>query len=215
VLSILLKNDDFIAVDKPSGMSVHNHEDPKNLLTEITAQFPGQKFFPVHRLDKETSGIQILALNDQSASRLAKEFESRSVAKFYSGILRGLLKTAEGTWNSPLTDKAEGRGSPQGSLRDRVTCETRFTVARSSKYFSLCEFQLLTGRQHQIRKHAALANHAIVGDDRYGDPKYNHRMAEIYKTGRMFLHAARLEIAGFKLESPVPAEFALLLSLPV
>jgi RluA family pseudouridine synthase len=205
---ILLQNQDFLAVDKPAGMSVHNNEDPENLLVMLERKLKSSDIFPVHRLDKETSGVQILALNKGAASRLAEEFQNRSVVKIYYGVLRGRLKTAKGVWQKSLTDKSEGRKNPEGVKRDRVPCETRFRVVKSNPYFSLCEFDLKTGRQHQIRKHAALDNHAIVGDPRYGDPKYNSKIAELYKIERMFLHCSRLEIAGNVIECPLPESFA-------
>jgi tRNA pseudouridine65 synthase len=111
-------------------------------------------------------------------------------------------------WNFPVSDKAEGRKNPQGLAKDRVEAKTLFKVIKSNSYFSLVEFQLLTGRQHQIRKHAALARHAILGDPRYGEPKYNEKMAKIYETSRMFLHAQSLSIVihgerrNFYSESP-------------
>jgi RluA family pseudouridine synthase len=199
---IIYQNQNWVAVDKPSGLSVHNNEDPQNLLKVLEKQLKVQKLYPVHRLDKETSGVQILALNDQWASTLAQEFEKRTVEKIYTGVVRGQLKEAEGSWKEALTDKAEGRKNPAGISRERVPCETRFRVLKSSKYFTLCEFNLITGRQHQIRKHAAMANHAIVGDPRYGDKTYNARMAEIYKTDRMFLHCSCLKIVDQTLTAP-------------
>ena len=80
-------------------------------------------------------------------------------------------------------------------------------LKKKSKYFTLCEFDLVTGRQHQIRKHAAVNQHALVGDPRYGDDKYNKRMAEIYKTKRMFLHCSELVLQGIKIKSPLPEIF--------
>lgn len=206
-IRIILQNPDFLAVDKPAGVSVHNNEDPENLISLLEKQLKIAKLYPVHRLDKETSGIQILALNDNTASRLASEFQSRKVEKIYIGVLRGQLKSPKGVWSQSLTDKSEGRKSPAGNPRDRVPCETRYKVIKSNKYFSLCEFDLLTGRQHQIRKHCALANHALVGDPRYGDIKYNSRMATLYKTSRMFLHCHKIKIQEHLIESPTPTDF--------
>jgi RluA family pseudouridine synthase len=206
-VQIIFQSNDFVAVNKDAGVSVHNNEDPENLLLLLEKQLKILKFFPVHRLDKETSGIQILALNEIAARKLADEFQNKSVEKIYTGVLRGQMKDPQGVWNQSLTDKAEGRKSPAGSARDRMACETRFKVLKSSKYFSFCEFHLITGRQHQIRKHSALVNHPLVGDNRYGEPKYNQRMAELYKTPRMFLHCHKLQILGQKLESPLPGEF--------
>jgi RluA family pseudouridine synthase len=207
-IPLLFQNADFVAVDKPAGISVHNAEDPQNLLDVLEKQL-GQKVFPVHRLDKETSGIQILALNEASARKLSLEFEKREVRKMYTGLLRGKLKDDTGVWKHPLTDKAEGRKNPAGQPRERVPCETGFKVLHRSDYFTLCAFDLKTGRQHQIRKHAAIANHALVGDPRYGDSKYNLKMAGIYKTSRLFLHCTEMEIGGEKIIGPVPESFKL------
>ena len=211
-ISILFQDKDLLAVDKPAGISVHNNEDPQNLLLLLQKQINVPKLYPVHRLDKETSGIQLLALNETSARSLAKEFENRSVDKIYAGVLRGELKQSPGIWNQSLTDKAEGRKNPAGMSRDRVACETQFSVLKANKYFSFCQFNLITGRQHQIRKHSALVNHPLVGDARYGDPRYNSKMADLYKTDRMFLHCHRIQILGQNLESLIPEKFNKLLS---
>ena len=208
LVKILHQDKDLLVVDKPSGLAVHNTEDPINLFQTLEAQLGVQKFFPVHRLDKETSGVQLLALNENFAKVAASEFQKRSVLKFYQGILRGTLPGASGTWKAPLSDKAEGRKNPAGLSKDRIECETVFEILKSSKYFTWCRFQLITGRQHQIRKHAAISGHSLVGDPRYGDTKYNARMAELYKTERMFLHCERIEILGHNLMSEVPAEFS-------
>ncbi len=206
-MQILLQNKDFIAVVKPAGLSVHNIEDPQNLLTVLEKQLNIKKLYPVHRLDKETSGVQILALHDAAAKNLAGEFQSQRVTKIYQGVLRGLLSPQEGIWRQPLSDKSEGRKNPAGLSKDRVPCETRFQVLKTNKYFSLCEFHLITGRQHQIRKHAALMRNALVGDPRYGDQKYNQKIAELYNESRMFLHCVRVEISGVRLECETPKSF--------
>jgi RluA family pseudouridine synthase len=209
-LPILFQNHDFLAVEKPAGISVHNNEDPQNLILLLQRQLALKELFPVHRLDKETSGVQLLALNSAGARRWADEFQTKNVQKIYSGVLRGEIKQKQGVWNQSLSDKSEGRKNPAGLAKDRIPCETRFTLKEGNKYFSFCEFQLITGRQHQIRKHAALFNHALVGDPRYGDQNYNKKMAGIYKTDRMFLHCQRITIDGHVFESPVTAEFFVL-----
>ena len=207
-LNVLFKDSDFVAVDKPAGLAVHNNEDGEHLLTILARQLNLPKLYPVHRLDKETSGVQLLALNAGAAKTLAQQFESKAVKKTYIAILRGTLLQRQGVWNKALTDKAEGRRQPAGDSAARISCETRFLVKTATKYFTHCEFDLITGRQHQIRKHAALDNHPVVGDSRYGDPRYNKKMAELYKVDRMLLHCTQLEIAGHKSESPEPAEFS-------
>ena len=212
-IQILFQNHELVVVDKPHGLSVHNNEDPINLLSILDKQLKVEKLYPIHRLDKETSGIQIFALNQAAARKLSDEFQEKTVKKIYIGILRGQLKESKGQWNKKLTDKAEGRTNPQGMSADRVPCETKFTVIRSSKFFTYCEFDLITGRQHQIRKHTALINHSLVGDSRYGDKSYNKKMANLYKTERMFLHCLKVEILGMTFESRVPDEFEHLFKL--
>lgn len=201
-----------MAVEKPAEVSVHNTEQEKNLIEILEHQLNLQKLFPVHRLDKETSGIQLFTLNKADANLIAKEFQSGSVKKIYTGILRGQILPSSGKWTNPLSDKAEGRKNPAGMSRDRIPCETHFKVIKNSKYFSLCEFQLITGRQHQIRKHSALFKHPLVGDSRYGDPKYNQKIAQIYKSDRMFLHCCQIEVARRVIKSNIPAIFDQLIS---
>lgn len=210
-IQILLQNNQLIAVNKPYGISVHNNEEPENLMQVLSTQTKIAKLFPVHRLDKETSGVQIFALTAEDAANLASEFQNRSVKKVYAGIIKGQLKESAGIWNKPLTDKAEGRKNPEGNARDRVQCETQFRVIKSNQYFTFCEFDLITGRQHQIRKHTAVLNKPLVGDPRYGDPKYNEKIFSTYKVERMFLHCLEVTLFGQKIAAEVPKEFASLI----
>lgn len=207
-IPIVFQNEDLIVVDKPVGISVHNPEDETNLLLELQRQL-GQKtsLFPVHRLDKETSGIQIFARNESSAAIHADAFQTRSVRKTYTGLLRGQMKTDEGVWRQAISDKAEGRVNPAGLAKNRVAADTGFRVVKKNKFFSWCEFDLGTGRQHQIRKHAALNAHAIVGDPRYGDKAYNRRMANLYGETRMFLHCSEIEIKDQTFCATMPIAF--------
>jgi tRNA pseudouridine65 synthase len=206
-IPLLYQDASLLIVDKPAGISVHNNEGPENLLALL-----GQDLHPVHRLDRETSGVQIFARNKDSARRLASEFEGRTVRKVYRGLLRGIVGAEKGVWNAPLSDKSEGRRDPAGRISDQVPCETHYRLLKANRYFSHCEFDLKTGRQHQIRKHAALARHALIGDPRYGDPKYNAKVESIYSEGRMFLHCYEIEIGGQLFRSPLPEVFAKLLS---
>jgi len=208
-IEILHQETDWLAVNKPPGLSVHNDEDPDNLLKALSRQLATASFFPVHRLDKETSGIQILALNDKAASYLAIQFQERSVQKFYQGVVAGKLPES-GTWNDPLSDKGEGLKNPAGIASDRKPCETSFQLLRQSDFFSWAEFQIHTGRQHQIRKHCAIHGRALIGDSRYGNPKYNKKISDLYHFHRMALHASRLKLSGIELSCDAPSEFLLL-----
>lgn len=186
-IQILAENESFLVVSKPAGLSVHNNS--PSLSDFLTAQKKPLHF--VNRLDLETSGLMVIAQKPELHAPLAKSLELGT--KTYRALLRGSWKPDEKTvWNLPLTDKAEGRDKPQGKSADRVPAESRVTVLRTNAYLTEAHITILTGRQHQIRKHAALARHALVGDPRYNDPKYNKRMASIYNQDRMCLHAEKL-----------------------
>lgn len=221
VLPIIAQGPHWLVINKPAGVSVHN--DPEDVCHLLRKQLSGfEDIHPVHRLDKETSGLLLIALNAKRAHELAVKFQTHDCEKSYFALLRGVVSAPKpsdsesnsdswNTWKWPLTDKAEGRKNPQGLAKDRVEACTDYRVIKSSKYFSLLEIKIHTGRQHQIRKHSALAKHSILGDARYGDPKYNSRMAELYQTDRMFLHAAKLKIKiddkEHVFEAPLPEEF--------
>ena len=213
-LPVIEKSRHWLIVDKPVGISVHNEAgDVRSVLKKQLHPGTFHDIYPVHRLDKETSGLLLVATEQETAAHLAEQFQTHKADKTYYALLRGALPVSDEwhEWSFPISDKSEGRKNPQGLLKDRVEAKTLYRVLEANKYFSLVEVRLLTGRQHQIRKHAALAKHAIVGDNRYGDQKYNDKMAEIYGTDRMFLHAFRLSLPiGGRIqtfETPLPTDF--------
>jgi tRNA pseudouridine65 synthase len=234
---ILALGHGWIAINKPAGMSVHNDADGSDAIQIVrvwlessdpeaqkavsTTGWEKAKFppAPVHRLDRETSGILILATRRDEAARLQQAMEKRESKKIYRAILRGRLRDERGTWHWPLSDKAEGRMNPQGKAADRKECETRFHVVRANDHLSEIEIELITGRQHQIRRHAALAKHAIVGDKRYGDARHTNLIARLFGVERMLLHAASLEIyigdkKHLQVEAPLPLDFLKVFETP-
>lgn len=215
-IPILFQSPEVVVVDKPEGISIHNGESAEfglDLISILSSQLDISTLFPVHRLDKETSGLQILAVSSEAASLWAQEFQNDRVQKFYEGITRGAFNEREGVWLKPVTDRSEGRVNPAGISSNRVTAKTRFQVLGSNRYFSRVHFELVTGRQHQIRKHCAIHKHPLVGDRRYGEQNYNRRMSELYDTDRMFLHSTRIALCGQTFESPAPSEFEKLVPL--
>ncbi|MCB0378418.1 MAG: RNA pseudouridine synthase [Bdellovibrionales bacterium] len=206
-IPIIFQNENLLVVDKSAGLSVHNNEDPQNLIKLLATQIPEEDLYPVHRLDKETSGVQIFALNKKTAQILSGEFALDRVKKLYWGLVKGTFNPPKGLWNQPLTDKAEGRKNPQGTARNRVPCRTEYKVLKESPYLSLCQFRLLTGRQHQIRKHSALAKHPLVGDARYGSETLNRKLKGLYGTERMLLHCMEIEILAERFESKAIPDF--------
>lgn len=204
-------SDEFAIVDKPSGLTCHNSDD--SLLSRLEGEY-----HLVNRLDKETSGLVVVTRHAHLQNRLQEAM--RDGTKEYVTILRGKIPTSPHwqIWNSPISDAGESRDNPQGPVAERVAAETRYRCVRGNDYFSLVHCQLGTGRQHQIRKHAAMAGRPIVGDPRYGSPKDNERIKKIYGFSRLALHAHRLELTWssqkITVESKTPAEFLALLETP-
>jgi tRNA pseudouridine65 synthase len=217
-LKLIEQNLFFLIADKPAGLSVHNASEHGEDLISILSKQVGQTVYPIHRLDLETSGLITLALNSDTAKQLNETFQTNLTEKKYQCIVKRPLPLSPDwlIWNTPLTDKAEGRKHPQGSnSSDRKSCITKYKVLQSNSYFSLLDCHILTGRQHQIRKHTALAKCPIVGDERYGDPKYNQKIFSLYAVKRMFLHSYYLKFIWknqtWQFTLPVPLEFNKLL----
>lgn len=189
MVNIVAENPFFIVLDKPIGVSVHN-ESPS------VQEFLMVQNKPVHfvnRLDQETSGLMLVAQKPSYHEELRDSLDQGQ--KIYKALLRGKISQQKSVleWNWPLTDKAEGRKNPQGQSSDRKSCLTLVKIIHENQYFTEIEAEIKTGRQHQIRKHSALAKHPIVGDRRYNDPKYNERIAQIYGLTRLCLHAYKLQ----------------------
>ncbi|MGH9544667.1 MAG: RluA family pseudouridine synthase [Terriglobales bacterium] len=235
-LDIVFEDEDLAVVNKPAGMTVHAGagatEDQRNRGTLVNALLHhfrqlsavGGELRPgiVHRLDKATSGLLVVAKSDESHRRLAGQFVRRQVKKKYIALVHGWLKPDRGTISS-------------GISRDRVR-RTRMTTRRSggreaithyaverrldSPYgkFSLLEVRIDTGRTHQIRVHLASLRHPVVGDWLYGAPReLGGKPAPSLALSRNFLHAAELrfqhprsgELLSFS--APLPAELENLL----
>lgn len=188
-IQILEETSYFLVLFKPAGLSVHNQS--PSVSDFLTANKKPLHF--VSRLDQETSGLMIVAKNPDLHELLAESLEEGT--KSYRALLRGPWKKPENlvTWKWDITDKAEGRVNPKGISAQRVPAETEVEIIRTNKFLTEIKAVILTGRQHQIRKHAAIAKHPIVGDGRYNDPAYNKKIASLYNETRMYLHAESLE----------------------
>jgi len=197
-LNILYEDDDLLVVDKPAGLAVHpapGHPD-HTLVNAILSHLPSlaeisDSLRPgiVHRLDKDTSGVMLVAKNEQARLNLMKQFEAHSVAKTYQVLVKGHLTPEDG-----IIEAAVGR-DPSNRKRMAVVnkgreARTRYNVVRYIGDYTLLEVRTETGRTHQIRVHLAAIGYPVVGDATYG-VKSDH-------LSRQFLHASRL---GFKLPS--------------
>ena len=209
-LQVIASGKNWIAVDKPAGMSVHN--DPgKDLrahliarlqaepdLAAVTGLTAASRLNAVHRLDRETSGVLLLAGDRSVLNHFAAQFEARTVDKRYVALLHGHLPANTDpddwlSWKWSLTKSPGGRKNPRGK-GPRKPCTTLVRAIDHSDHYTLVECKLLTGRKHQIRRHAKLAGHPVVGDRRYGSQRALDFLWKTHHFKRLGLHAARLEI---------------------
>ncbi len=197
-LNIVYEDDDLLVVDKPAGLTVHpapGHPD-HTLVNAVLSYLPGlaetsDSLRPgiVHRLDKDTSGVMLVAKNEQARLDLMQQFEAHSVAKTYQVLVKGRL-----TPESGIIEAAVGR-DPRNRKRMAVVAEgraarTRYHVIKYMGDYTLLEIRTETGRTHQIRVHLKAIGFPVVGDEIYG--------VKAAFLSRQFLHACRL---GFKLPS--------------
>ena len=206
-LSILHKDDHTVAINKPAGLLVHRSRVDVHA-TEFAMQMLrdqiGQLVFPVHRIDRPTSGVLLFALNKECARELSNQFADRKVSKSYLAIVRGNTPT-QNRWDEPLVEKhdpaTDGRASndkPAQSAVTEFTTHNSWTVPFSAgKYphsrYSLVEAKPITGRKHQLRRHFNHMAHPIVGDTTYGDRRHNRLFREQFDSHRLLLVAKRMK----------------------
>ncbi len=204
---ILLEDEHLIALDKPAGVAVHGGSGVSfGVIEQLRQARPQAKFLElVHRLDRETSGILLVAKKRSALTHLQDQFRERETGKTYLALVTGTWPANKKVIDLPLHKYLQADGErrvrvttaddPDG-MRSITLVKVRSTVpARTAQGLpatSLLEVTIKTGRTHQIRVHLASQGHAIVGDDKYGDFDLNKRLQ---KQGmkRMFLHAWRLQ----------------------
>ena len=221
-LQVVYEDDDLLVVDKPAGMVVHVGAGVKegtlvNALLHHVGRLSsaGGELRPgiVHRLDRMTSGLMIVAKNDFAHQRLAAQFKSRAVHKTYTALVHGRVANECGEIRKPVgRDPRRRVRMKAGGIRAREAV-TGYRVLKRFPQFTLLEVQPQTGRTHQIRVHLSAAGHPVVGDSLYGAPaklRLGGREAETLT--RNFLHASAIEFqhprTGEKVHllSDLPAE---------
>ena len=200
MIKIIEQTDSWLMINKPGGVSVHN--DSSSVIDYFKSK--GTLTAPVHRIDKETSGLLLLSKNQNDTAKLQAALADSK--KSYLAICRGKLDQDEGVWKDQLSDKAEGYKNPKGKKSELKDCMTSWKKLTSNNYFTLILFQISTGRTHQIRKHCALHKLEILGDKRYGDSKYRKLIASKYSFTGMALHSYKLDITLDEKERSFVAE---------
>lgn len=250
-LKIIYEDNDVIVIDKPAGLSVHPRQDKNGLplLSEIdstlvsglltyypaiatigdpstsSGQAPLLRPGLVHRLDKDTSGVMIIAKNQNSFDWLKKQFKERLTTKKYLALVHGRLKKKQGEIKNLLT-RATENPTKQKVSKEGKEAITQYKVIEEFKNYSFIEATPQTGRLHQIRVHLAHLGHPVAGDAKYGDkrlpilPGLSRPLTPERSNGgraRQFLHAASLEITLLNgerktFQAPLPNELLAVLS---
>jgi len=225
---IIYEDETLIALNKPSGLlSIPDREGKDISLKKLLIE-KYDRIFTVHRLDKETSGLIVFAKTEEAHKHLSKQFEERQTEKIYQGFVLGSLAEKKGTIDALIAEHPVKKGLMTVYRKGKESI-TDYEVLEDLKIFSWVQFQIHTGRTHQIRVHAKHIGHPILCDDLYGDGKpillssLKHKFKlskneweETPILNRLALHALSLKFKKMneetiKLEAPVPKDLRALL----
>ncbi|WP_113906205.1 tRNA pseudouridine(65) synthase TruC [Aliidiomarina celeris] len=224
-LPIVYQDDHLVVIDKPAGLLVHRTALARGerwFAMQLLRDQIGQHVFPIHRLDRPTSGLLVFALNADVARLMGEQMAARQVKKTYHAVVRGYLPE-EGRIDYPLKEEldavadklAQQNKDAQEAVTDFRTLEQvelPFAVSKkhASTRYSLVELSPLTGRKHQLRRHMAHLRHPIIGDTNHGDGRHNRFFREHFNCNRLLLAATALQFSH-----PVSGEpIALRIDLP-
>ena len=230
-LDILYEDNDLVVVNKPAGLVTHPGAGVSSGTLAHALAFHFQKlsaragqFRPgiVHRLDRDTSGLIVVAKNETAHEHLAGQFRDRKVFKSYVALVHGRVKNVSGRIDEPIARDPRQR-TRMAVVRGGRPALTLYRVRQSFDRFTLLDVEIKTGRTHQIRVHLAWLKHPVVGDEVYGAGRDKtvadaRARAAIARLGRQFLHAAELGFAHprtgaqLRFSAPLPRELADLLA---
>jgi 23S rRNA pseudouridine1911/1915/1917 synthase len=231
-LHIVYEDEALLVIDKPPGMVVHPAPGHRHgtLVNALLFHCPrlsgvGGEARPgiVHRLDKDTSGLLLVAKHDRSHQRLAAQLKARQIQRCYLALVRGRLPTAQGTIDAPIGRHPQQRQKMAVVVRYGRAARTHYEVLTEWGPISLCRLRLETGRTHQIRVHLAHIGHAVLGDAVYGPgalylPGHAALEREVRAFPRQALHAEQVRFqhpeSGLWLAftAPLPADMATLMA---
>ena len=231
-LPVLFRDDYLIAVHKPSGLLVHRTDLDRHetrFAVQLLRDQIGRRVYPVHRLDKGTSGVLLFALERDIGRMVSDQFERQQVAKKYIAVVRGHPPEA-GEIDHPLVKRPDDYewspaavdAPPQPAItrfRRLAVCELPHAVDRypTSRY-ALLELEPLTGRRHQLRRHLKHISHPIIGDATYGKGRHNRLFQTLFDCQRLLLANVELQVAHpatgqpLKLTAPLAEDFAAVLA---
>lgn len=189
--SILYENDEILVINKPSGLAVQGGENISHSLDKDFSLALGYKIYLVHRLDKDTAGIMIVAKNPQSAGKWTKLIGSKAVKKEYIAICAGSINPEKGTIKDDLIQHGEEK-----SAVTHYEVEDKWSAETENGQVKMCRIRLKleTGRMHQIRIHLAKNGCPIAGDDQHGNFKINKQLKKALKIKKLLLASVKLTL---------------------
>jgi len=228
MLEILYQDEWLVAVNKPTGLLVH-----RSMIDRFETRFAmqmlrdqiGQHVYPLHRLDKPTSGVLLFALNADTARKVSEVFSARETEKEYLAVVRGYTDE-EGIIDYPLKEeldrKSDAKAVQDKAAQDALTAYRRMATVElpcpvgryQSARYSLVQLKPSTGRKHQLRRHMKHIFHPIVGDTSHGDGKQNSFFRDHFDCHRLLLHAASLAFmhpetdTSLEIRAPLDATFS-------
>lgn len=218
--NILFEDGDLLAINKPSGVAVHGGSGLAfgiiDILRHIYKDYPDLQL--IHRLDRETSGILLLAKNRAYLTKIQEQLKTNRIKKIYQALLTGNLQSPVIDVDKPLEKNITRSGermvaiSPAGK-----SAHTRFELQKNYHGGCLVRIEITTGRTHQIRVHAKFIDHPVAGDEKYGDKAENRKLKEL-GLNRLFLHASRIGLPEYKgkksltIDAPLPEDLSLFLN---
>ncbi|MDC9719091.1 MAG: pseudouridine synthase [Gammaproteobacteria bacterium] len=227
-LTVLYQDKDLVAINKPSGLLVHrspiDKRETRFAVQELRNQL-GQHVYPLHRLDKPTSGVLVFALSSEVARFYGQQFQEHEVRKTYLALVRG-YGPDQLSIDHALKDEADdyagiaGGGEAKQALT-HVQCLQKFAIPLTVDRYpttrlSLMQCQPITGRKHQLRRHLKYIGHPIVGDSRHGKGLLNRACEGYFGAGRLWLACTQMVLtqadgSELKINAPLEADFAKLL----
>lgn len=196
-LTVLYRDEHYVAIDKPPGLLVHKTflAEAEHYALQLLRKQLKRRVYPVHRLDRPTSGVLLFGLSSAAAKAACACFEAREVAKRYLAVVRGYTDE-QGQIDYALQEEDDGRAAQDArtAYRRLATVELPVATGRyASSRYSLVEVLPETGRKHQIRKHFHHVFHPLIGDTTYGEGRHNRLFRENYGVSRLLLQARRLD----------------------
>ena len=192
---ILYEDENIVVINKPRGLLLQQDGDLSHKSLDIlVSNYFGKTAMPVHRLDKDTSGICVFAKTSKVAEIMSQIFNDHSqIEKHYLTLVNGVI-AEDGMVDAPLRKSFERKKMVVAPLKSGAkSAITKYHVLEKYKDYTLLDVQLLTGRTHQIRAHMSYIRHHVVGDIKYGDYKVNNIFKREYGFENQFLHAYKLK----------------------